>query len=129
MPQMIEISVVLPAPFGPSSAKDLAALDVEIDTLQRDMTALVCLAEGPLTETIGALAPAPGDPESRCMTSPFRECGASTIDAVAASRAASYGHGGRSVHFKHHGSVRRAPTSARRLRALRIPRPDGVIGP
>ena len=35
MPQMMLISVVLPAPFGPEQREDLAALDVEIDVVQR----------------------------------------------------------------------------------------------
>ena len=30
-PQMMEISVVLPAPFGPKQGEDLAATDGEID--------------------------------------------------------------------------------------------------
>ncbi len=34
MPQMMLISVVLPAPLGPSSAKISPAFDVEIDELQ-----------------------------------------------------------------------------------------------
>ena len=35
MPQMMLISVVLPAPFGPEQREDLAAADVEVDVLQR----------------------------------------------------------------------------------------------
>ena len=35
MPQTMLISVVLPAPFGPEQREDLAAMDVEIDGLQR----------------------------------------------------------------------------------------------
>ena len=35
MPQMMLISVVLPAPFGPSSAKISPRLDLEIDVFQR----------------------------------------------------------------------------------------------
>ena len=35
MPQMMLISVVLPAPLGPSSAKISPRADVEIDVLQR----------------------------------------------------------------------------------------------
>jgi hypothetical protein len=35
MPQMMLISVVLPAPFGPEQRKNLAGLDVQIDVVQR----------------------------------------------------------------------------------------------
>ena len=35
MPQMVLISVVLPAPFGPSKREDLAAPNLQIDVLQR----------------------------------------------------------------------------------------------
>ena len=35
MPQMMLISVVLPAPFGPSSAKISPVPDVEVDVLER----------------------------------------------------------------------------------------------
>ena len=34
MPQMMLISVVLPAPFGPEQREDLAAADLEIDVLE-----------------------------------------------------------------------------------------------
>ena len=35
MPQMMLMSVVLPAPFGPEQREDLAAPDFEIDVLER----------------------------------------------------------------------------------------------
>ena len=35
MPQMMLISVVLPAPLGPSKREDFAAADVEVDVLER----------------------------------------------------------------------------------------------
>ena len=38
------IAVVLPAPFGPSSAKKSPSLDVEVDALQRLDAVLVGLA-------------------------------------------------------------------------------------
>ena len=41
MPQMMLISVVLPAPFGPEQREDLAALDVQIDVVQRLETGAV----------------------------------------------------------------------------------------
>ena len=34
MPQMMLISVVLPAPFGPEQREDLAAADLEVDVLE-----------------------------------------------------------------------------------------------
>jgi hypothetical protein len=61
------------------------------------------------------------------MTSPVSQ-NAAHRRARAASSAASYGHGGRSVHFKRRDAIRRARSSGRRLRALRIVRLDGVIG-
>ena len=34
MPQMMLMSVVLPAPFGPEQREDLAAADLEVDVLE-----------------------------------------------------------------------------------------------
>ena len=46
MPQMMLISVVLPAPFGPSSAKISPRWMLEVDALERDEAAGVGLAHG-----------------------------------------------------------------------------------
>ena len=35
MPQMMLISVVLPAPFGPEQRENLAAADLQVDALER----------------------------------------------------------------------------------------------
>ena len=45
MPQMMLMSVVLPAPFGPRQREDLAPPDVEVHVLQGDEAARVDLAQ------------------------------------------------------------------------------------
>ena len=47
MPQISEISVVFPAPFGPRSARTSPSLDLEADALQRLEARVVDLADVP----------------------------------------------------------------------------------